>query len=183
MPSNEKRGSIELKTDRLILRRFQPSDAESIYNNWANDPEVAEHLTWQAHADISVSQSVLDSWLGGYDSSDFYQWGIELAGELIGSIGCKGPDPELNSIEVGYAIGRRYWGHGYMTEALGAVIDYLFAEGNNRVWAYHDLDNPASERVLEKSGMIFEGIVRDGAVDNVGNYRDVKQWAILRRDR
>lgn len=183
MKAFEARGTVKLATDRIVLRQFKPGDAERIFRNWASDPLVAEHLTWRPHTDVSVSQTVLELWISGYASHDFYQWGIELNGDLIGSIGCKEINRDLNSIDVGYALGRDYWGHGYMTEALTAVINYLFAEGYNRVWATQDIDNPASGRVLEKAGMKFEGVVRDGGIDGLGRLSDVNQWAILRRDR
>jgi len=181
-PANNENHSVELTTPRLKLRKFRATDAEAMFRNWANDDEVTRNLTWRTHADVSETQGVIDNWLNGYAYPRFYLWAIELDGELIGSIGCAQPDLNLGEIKFGYALSRAYWGHGYMTEALTAVINHLFALGYNRITANHYLENPASGRVMEKCGLRFEGIIRDGGKDGYGNYRDAKQYAILKKD-
>ena len=89
----------------------------------------------------------------------------------------------IESAEIGYCLGRAFWGRGIMPEALRAVMDYLFdTVGLNRVWAGHDVNNPKSGRVMEKAGMKKEGILRASGVNNQG-IRDVAIWAALREDR
>ena len=56
-------GTVELKTDRLILRRFTMDDAEAMYRNWASDPEVTKYLTWPAHANPEISRKDLERWI------------------------------------------------------------------------------------------------------------------------
>ena len=60
------KGTVPLETKRLILRRFTLDDAEAMFNNWASDPEVTKYLTWPTHTDISVSKTVIESWLHLY---------------------------------------------------------------------------------------------------------------------
>ncbi|MBQ6524001.1 MAG: GNAT family N-acetyltransferase [Atopobiaceae bacterium] len=93
---------------------------------------------------------------------DFYQWAIELRelGEPIGSISVVELLKEVGSAEIGYCIGKGWWRQGIMSEALAAVIDYLFAEvGALRICAKHDARNPNSGRVMLHCGMTHEGTV------------------------
>ena len=127
-------GTQELATQRLILRRFTREDAETVYANWANDPEVTRFLRWQAHTSVEQTREMVDRWVKAYESDEKYLWGIELkGGELIGSIAC-GVDARDDRGETGYCIGRAFWKKGYTAEALRAVIDFMFARvGLNRV--------------------------------------------------
>src|SRR2546422_8953742 len=69
--------------------------------------------------------------------------------------------PVATRAEIGYVLARRYWGRGLMTEAARAVVEWTLAEREiYRVWAVVDLENPASQRVLEKVGMTREGVLR-----------------------
>ena len=82
--------------------------------------------------------------------------------------------------ETGYCLGRRWWGRGIATEALRAVIDFLFAQVNfHRVAAVHDPNNPASGRVMQKAGMTREGMLRQSALIK-GRFVDSVVYSILR---
>lgn len=61
------KGTIQLETERLILRRFTIDDAPAMYKNWASDPEVTKFMTWPTHKDVGVSKWVLDSWIPSYE--------------------------------------------------------------------------------------------------------------------
>ena len=85
-------------------------------------------------------------------------------------------------VHAGYCIGKTWWGRGYATEALQAVIAYAFLElGANRVESIHNVKNPASGRVMEKCGMTLEGVLRQAYRDNSGCC-DVAVRALLRQD-
>ena len=85
---------------------------------------------------------------------------------LIGTITAVKTDDEIKAAEIGYCVGRT-GAQGYTSEALGAVIDFLFDEvGLNRIAARHDVNNPNSGGVMKKCGMQFEGIMREGAKNN-----------------
>ena len=179
------KGTQRLETERLILRRFVLEDAPAMYANWCTDPEVCRFLTWPPHASEAVTRSLLEQWTADYANPENYNWVLELkdGGDIIGSCSVVRLDESIDELEVGYCMGRRWWGNGYMPEAVAAILDYLFdAVGANRVSAKHDVENPKSGRVMQKVGMTFEGIRRQGFRGNRG-IRDTACYAILARDR
>ena len=56
-------GTINLETDRLILRKFKIEDAEDMYNNWASNSEVTKYLSWETHLNIEKTKEILKSWI------------------------------------------------------------------------------------------------------------------------
>ena len=180
------KGTVTIETDRLILRRFAMEDAEAMFRRWASDDEVTKHLTWPTHSSLEISKMVLTDWTSHYPEPDFYNWAIVLkenGPEPIGNISVVGINKEVDAATMGYCMSRAHWRKGIMAEALTAVIAFLFDEvGFNRVEADHDPNNPASGRVMEKSGMLHEGILRQAGRSNQGII-DVSRWAILKSDR
>ena len=180
------KGTVTIETDRLILRRFTMEDAEAMYRNWASDDEVTKYLTWPTHTSVEISKMVLTDWTSHYPEPDFYNWAIVLkenGPEPIGNISTAHVKESTLCATMGYCMSRAHWGKGVMTEALTAVIDFFFDEvGFNRIDADHAVDNPASGRVMEKSGMRHEGILRQAGHSNQGII-DVSRWAILKSDR
>lgn len=178
------KGTRTLETERLILRRFVVEDAQAMYDNWASDPEVTRFLTWPPHGSVEITSMLLADWVKQYENDAYYQWGIELkeTGEVIGSISVVTLNESVESADVGYCIGKAYWGRGIMPEALRAVIKYLFEEvGLNRIAACHDVNNPKSGRVMDKAGMKLEGIWRRAGKNNLGICDEV--WhAIIREE-
>ena len=176
------KGTQSIETSRLILRRAIREDADAMFRNWASDPEVTKYLTWPAHGSIAVSEMVIGRWLQEYENDSCYQWMIVLKklGEPIGSISVVRQNDRVEEAEIGYCIGSRWWHMGIMTEALTAVIEYLFAEvGMNRVAARHDPNNPHSGGVMRKCGMKYEGTNRACDRNNQG-ICDAAQYSILR---
>ena len=176
-------GTQQLETKRLILRRFRPEDAAAMYHNWASDDEVTKYLMWPTHSSIEVSQYVTDDWVNSYSKDDFYQWAIvpKEFKEPIGSISVV--RQEGDTFEIGYCIGKHWWHQGIVSEALTAVMDYLFDEvGMNRIEAKHDVNNPHSGGVMKKCGMRYEGTSRQSDRNNQG-ICDLVTYGILRSDR
>lgn len=148
-----KEGFIETK--RLLLRRFSYEDADAIFQNWANDPEVTKYLTWHPHQNVEVTKMVLDMWMKEYEKPNTYRFGITLkqSEELIGSIdvvdfidGCP---------EIGYCLSRKHWNQGYMTEALKGFVDCLFEHGYQDIVIEADVRNMGSNKVIQKCGFVF----------------------------
>lgn len=166
------KGTQTVETARLVLRRFRVEDARAMYANWASDPEVTRFLTWPTHPSPAVSEMVLQDWVKAYADDCCYQWAIVLkenGDEPIGSIAVVSQDDKVGKAQVGYALGRAWWGQGLMTEALGAVIGYLFDQvGMQRVEARHDPRNPASGAVMRKCGMQYEGMHKRSDWNNQG---------------
>ena len=155
-----------------------------MFDNWACDPEVTRFLTWEPHQSINVTQAVLSEWVSGYEQPDFYQWAICLreTDEPVGSISVVSCQESVCAFEIGYCIGRNWWQQGITSEALQAVIDYLFAEvGALRICADHDSRNPNSGRVMRHCGMTYEGTLRQACRSNAG-IGDMCVHAILRSE-
>lgn len=165
-------GTQEIETPRLLLRRLLPADAEMMYANWANDPAVTRYLRWEPHKDAAQTRELLAAWALLYPNPDYYQWAIveKATGQVFGSISLynallaepqqKNDWPEFDISggiwEPGYCIGKNWWGKGFTTEALRAVVEYWFENTDgNFLTCCHAVDNPASGRVMEKAGFVY----------------------------
>ena len=178
------KGTKTIETGRLMLRRAIADDAKPMFRNWASDPQVTKYLTWPTHCTPEITESVLSSWISCYAKEDYYQWMIVLKdiGEPIGSISVVRQNEHVEEAEIGYCLGRQWWHQGIMSEALDAVIQYLFVDvGMNRVAARHDPNNPHSGGVMRKCGMKYEGTNRACDRNNQG-ICDAAQYAILRSE-
>ena len=178
------RGTTRLQTSRLVLRRAEKNDADPMFRNWASDSAVTKFLTWQAYDSVRKVERFIGHQLDNYKRNDFYDWFIECkaVNEAIGSIGFVNCDESTGSFEVGYVIGRAWWGLGIASEALSAVMEYAFRQlGANRIYAQHDTSNPRSGRVLAKCGMTCEGVSRQAMKGNNGIV-DVCRYSILAKE-
>lgn len=179
-------GTGLIETDDLILRRFTIEDAVPMYNNWASDPEVTKFLTWPPHKNPEATSEIIQMWLDEYKSDDKYLWAIIVKAETpepIGNISVVSVHEDYLGAEIGYCMGRKYWGKGIMTKALKAVINYLFDTTDFvRISAKHDIANPGSGKVMEKSGMKYEGTYRQADKNNQG-ICDCSVYAILKSDK
>lgn len=179
-------GTQYIETERLILRRFELSDAQAMFDNWASDDEVTKYLTWPAHGDASVTEGILREWVAQYAQDDCYRWAITLRGngpQPIGSIDVVHWYEDGEVPEIGYCMGKQWWHQGIMTEALGAVIEFLFHQvGIQRIVARHDTNNPHSGGVMRKCGMKFEGVQEKSHQNNQGVV-DTAHYSIQGADR
>ncbi|GAA0077637.1 GNAT family N-acetyltransferase [Clostridium sp. CTA-5] len=178
-------GTQTIETDRLILRKFIPKDSDAMYKNWASDVEVTKYLTWPAHKNQEISLSVTNEWIHSYSRNDFYQWAIVLkeeSGKPIGCIGVNYIDEDVSMAHIGYCIGRKWWHRGITSEALKAVIDFLFKNVDvNRIESRHDPKNPNSGAVMKKCGMVYEGTLRSSDRNNQG-ICDACYYSILKSE-
>ena len=178
-------GTKTLETERLILRKTIESDAEPMFDNWANDDKVTKYLTWQPYESAeqlhdSYHQYLMES----QKKNDFYDWKIVLKeiNQPIGSIGVVSQREDIGEVEIGYCLGYNWWRQGIMTEAFNRVIEFLFEEvGVNRITAKHDMNNPNSGRVMMKCGLQHEGTQRQAGKNNQG-ICDIAIYAILKQD-
>ena len=174
------KGTVTLETARLILRRFRPEDIEQIYHNCWSDYDVwkwTNYAPMQSVDDvINVVEMFTEKWLGAYSKPNRYSWAIQLkaTGEVIGRIGGMHSDDQVKQIELAYELGQKWWNQGLMTEAVQAVIDFLFKEvGYDRICADHASENPASGKVMQKCGMTYEGTSRQACKCNNGIFDKV----------
>ena len=177
-------GTKQIETERLILRPFVMQDADAMYRNWASDPEVTKFLSWPTYKSVDTAHEILEVWTNQYDDKTFYQWAIELKelGQPIGSISVVNHDDNVEMAEIGFCIGKNWWGQGIMTEAFQAVIDFLFGVvGVQRIEAGHDPNNPASGAVQRKCGLKYEGTLHRSIRSNQG-ITDKVVLAILKEE-
>ena len=178
------KGTQRIETPRLILRMAEIADAEPMFRNWASDSGVTKFLTWPTYQSVDDAYGILNLWIRDYDNPSFYQWMIVLKEhtEPIGSISVVQLRDDIAQAEIGYCIGRQWWHKGIMTEALMAIIQFLFTEvGVNRIEAKHDTNNPHSGGVMKKCGMKYEGISRASDRNNQG-ICDTAHYAIHLED-
>jgi ribosomal-protein-alanine N-acetyltransferase len=172
-----------LRTARLILGSFELNDAAEL-QRLAGAREVADttvsipHPYELDHARAWIGQQRKEAVRGRATT-----FAIRLdQGTLIGSVGLRDIDPEHLQAELGFWIGREWWGNGYATEAARAVIRFGFESLSlNRIFAHHMARNPAAGRVLQGAGMRREGLLRQ-RVRKWGVYEDVVLYAVLRDD-
>lgn len=141
------------------------SDAEQIFNKYAQDPEVTKYLVWKPHENIEITRKIVASFIKHWETATEFAWIItkEADGELMGMITIT--IDKNHGVNFGYVLAKQFWGNGYMTEALFAVIDWALQQPTiYRIWAAHDIDNPASGRVMEKAGLKFEGILHKWSI-------------------
>ncbi len=148
---------------RLRLRRPRLSDAEAIFD-YARDPEVARYADWQVRSELEPVTELLRGREGAWNSGSEFYWVLTLPSDdrAIGAIACS---VSGHAAEFGFLLNRRFWRNGYATEASRAVVDWIFSVPS--VWrlaATCDVENVASARVLEKSGLTREGILRRAIV-------------------
>lgn len=178
-------GTKQIETSRLILRRFELSDASALYDNWASDPKVTKYLMWPTHTDLTVSEKVLKDWVDSYQKMNYYHWAIVLKGEgnrPIGCIGAVDSNEMVSMLHIGYCIGSQWWHQGITSDALKAVIDFLFEEvGALRIESRHDPHNPNSGSVMKKCGMKYEGTLRNSDWNNQG-ICDASYYSILKSE-
>ena len=174
-------GTQKIRTQRLLLRRFSAQDLDD-YFAWTGSAEASRFILERPFRSREEAGRELARIIASYDAPDYYMWGIELEGELVGFCCGNEINEQIDSVCLGYGLKQQYWNRGIATEAAGAMIDYFFHIGFNRVFSYHNPLNPASGKVMQKCGMAFEGRIRGGSRLG-GRICDCLQYSILRDDR
>lgn len=170
----------ELRTARLLLRPFRPADADAI-QVLAADREIAMDTVNVPHPyEREHAVEWIAAHAGQLEREEAVTYAITQAEDrtLLGAVALI-LDPPHDSAELGYWIGKPYWGRGYATEAGRAVVGWAFdALALHRIRAGHFRRNRASGKVLQKIGMRYEGRLR-GHVKKWGEYQDLELYAIL----
>jgi [ribosomal protein S5]-alanine N-acetyltransferase len=178
-------GTPKIETDRLILRKFEMTDAQSVFDHWLSDERVTDNRINPAHKSVSETVERVQNIISQYESEDFCYWAIELkdTGELIGEIDLYDFDKATENCEVSYSLGFKWWNQGYGTEALKAVVEFGFRTMNiHKITAAHNTDNPASGRIMRKVGMEQEGIIRHMIRNSKNQYKDCAVYGLLQED-
>lgn len=149
-------------TARLTARKPRVDDGPAIFSAYASDPEVTRYLSWRAYDRVEPLNAFVRECVAHWEKGD---------GHLAWLLCLKGTDTPIGSIGMnlegggkalfGYVLAKKFWGHGFAAEALTHLVDWALAEPTLfRAWAFCDVENPASVRVMEKAGMVREGVLR-----------------------
>lgn len=170
----------EIKTKRLLLRNFEESDLDDLFD-YSKNPNVGVNAGWEPHKSKQESLEILRAIFLG--KKEIYA--IVLSGKVIGSVGLmKDPKRENDKAKMlGYALGEPYWGKGIMTEAVQAVLNNAFVDGQTEIISANCYpDNIRSKKVIEKNGFVFEGILRQAEVLYNGEIKDHCCYSLTRRE-
>ena len=146
-----------LETERLILRKWTDADAESLFH-YAKDPAVGPAAGWQPHQSVEESRNVIRNLLNGAECYTICEKGSD---EAIGSIelrlnGHTDMTDRDDECELGYWLGKPFWGRGYMPEAAKEILRHGFEDlGMNVIWCGYYDGNQKSKRVQEKLGFTY----------------------------
>ena len=151
---------MDMETNRILLRPWRESDAPALFK-YASDPEVGPRAGWPPHKSVEESLEIIRTVFN--DATNTWAIVLKETDEPIGAMGygpscqCNLPAREDEPL-IGYWVGRPYWNRGICTEALRLMIDHIRQTTDIRsLISGHFIDNPASGRVMEKSGFIPTG--------------------------
>ena len=170
-----------LETERLILRMPTMGDVPRIHE-YCSDYDIARNTLTMPYPYPESAAIEFVEFLTQNDDPYNCVFAIELKGDaLIGLCGIHGVE-KYHHAELGYWIGKPHWNNGYASEAVHRLVQFGFEVLNlNRIYARHWVKNPASRRVMEKAGMVYEGTMRQHYL-RFGEYHDVGTCGILRSE-
>lgn len=149
-------------TQRLILRPAAMTDAQPIFDGYAQDPEVCRYLTWRPHASIEETEAYVKASLAA-TAPRTYVLVRRSSDTVIGAFELRRSGPAR--LGYGYVLARPFWGQGLMTEALAEIVDWALHQPSIwRIGDVCDVENLASARVMEKVGFEREGVLRRWSV-------------------
>lgn len=169
-----------ITTERLLLRMFKKSDAETVTNLCNNYNIYKSTLNLPYPYSMECALSWIENHIDNFNANKSYEFAItdKETGQLYGAIALSN-NQRYNNGEIAYWIGEEFWGNGYATEASKAILEFAFKEKQyHRVFARYFASNPASGKVMEKLGMIKEGVLIDHVIKE-GGYEDLVYYGIV----
>ena len=174
-------GTVPLETERLLLRRYQMSDAEVLYEEIGSKPEVTRYISWNPCDSLKGAREFVTLNMEQYKrDQSFFGWAITMDGVLLGSIGVYNMDPQNESCELGYNLRPDYQNRGITTETVKRVVDFLFRTvGMHKICASVHEENEASKKVLKKAGFSYEATAKEAIKEKDGSYKNLEYFCIL----
>jgi ribosomal-protein-alanine N-acetyltransferase len=173
-----------LETDRLLLRGWEPSDADAVFA-YASDPEVTPYMAWDPHRSRADAVAFLDEFVAERYAEQELDYCICVRTDpatAIGGLGVYWHSRPHRTMQLGYVLRRDAWGAGFVPEAGRRLIRHAFDTTDAaRIFAPIFAPNGRSRRAAEKMGLAFEGVLR-GAVEYRGRRWDEAIYAIVRDD-
>jgi RimJ/RimL family protein N-acetyltransferase len=178
-------GFTMLAAERLVLRRFRREDLPA-FVAYRSDPEVARYQSWSAPYPMEEAERMFGELAGQHPDTpgEWFQFAVALHGsaELIGDCGVHVRADDPRQAEIGFTFAPAAHGHGYATEAVRRVLDYLFVErGKHRVTGACDDRNLRSAALLRRVGMRREGLAVE-SVWSKGEWTNDELYAVLERE-
>ncbi len=164
-------------SNQIHLRKLSIDDA-SDFMEWASDDEVTKWLTWESYHSIEEVKKFLSDIVEKHPCF----MGICLGNKVIGTISLERRKRAMSCTTIlAYVLSRKYWGMGYMTQAVLKAVEIAFKDSEIlRVEAQVDSKNFSSQRVLEKAGFVKEGLMRSCAIQK-GEVRDRFLYSFVRQ--
>ncbi|MFC5471253.1 GNAT family N-acetyltransferase [Cohnella suwonensis] len=172
-----------LETDRVILRPITYSDLDDV-SSYCTVPEVSQYTVWDVHKSIEDTKAFIDFVMNRYESQKVGPWGIEYkeTRRIIGSCSFVSWDNKNRKAELGYVLSNRYWNQGIMTEVIKRILEFGFRKLELvRIEARCLPDNLGSSKVMEKTGMKYEGLLRN-LIWAKNDFQDLRMYSIVRAD-
>jgi len=175
-------GTIQLGSDRLILRPFKYSDNEDMLQNWISDPAIQSLLSEPVYTTEEEVKELLDKWISSYKRPDYYRWAIieKETSICMGQIAIFLVDNKNHFCEIEYGLGSEFHRRGYASEAVKVILEFAFNKVNfHKVQVCHKEGNAASQGVIRKNHFVYEGKLRDYFYMN-GKYVSRLYYSLLR---
>lgn len=172
--------NIILETDRLIIRAWRKEDLKDFYE-YASVDGVGQMAGWNPHTSIRESEKILLSFI---EAKNEFALELKENHKVIGSLGLEKLSISLNDFydnqvgrEIGYVLGKAYWGKGIMPEAVKRVIDWCFEEEHyDYLICSHSVLNNQSKRVIEKCGFRF---IKENARTAINGMKHISLYYVL----
>lgn len=177
-------GTNRIETERLILRRFEYADDDSMLKNWIADENIQSLYSEPVYTTKDEVRELLDKYIRSYENDDYYRWAIieKVTNECIGQIAYFLVDSKNHFAEIEYCIGAEFQCRGYATETTKAIIAYGFEEINlHKIQICTKTVNEPSKRVIEKCSFTYEGTLRDYFYMN-GSYTGRLYFSMLKSE-
>jgi len=174
------REKLMITTERLVLRLFQASDAETVAKLCNNYNIYKSTLYLPYPYSLNDALSWIERHYDYFMEDISYEFAVtdKETGELYGAIALSN-NKRFNQGEIAYWIGEQYWGKGYATEAAQSILQFGFEEKKlHKVFARFFSSNPASGKVMKKIGMTQEGILKDHIIKD-GKYEDLVFYGVI----
>lgn len=170
-----------LSAPRLELRSLGPEDAPAVFKLFS-DPDAMRYWSSAPWEQLQQAHDYIASTLAGYESGEHLRMGLDIGGQLAGVIHLYGFNRQNRRCEIGYMLGREFWGRGYMQEGMAALIDHAFRVLRlHRIEADIDPRNTASAKLLKSLHFVHEGHMRERWIIN-GEICDTDYFGLLRSD-
>lgn len=169
-----------IETERLVLREVTKDDADSLLA-YLSDEQVTRHMGLAPFVSAEDALDEIEWYQSIFDNGTGMRWGITLKGQdrVIGSCGFLNLSQKHHRAEIGFELSREHWGKGIAGEALQAVIAHGFSQLNlNRIEALIEPANSPSQKLVEKTGFLREGLLRDYEYTQ-GKYDDLYMYSML----